>query len=331
MKDDSKRSLLQPRGLARRPVINRRATTFLVCLLIATAFWFLNALSKEYPSSLRLPVVYTNLPADQVVANRLPDSLDLELRASGFNLLRWSFVKPGDPILVDLGSARRSKSGDYHYLAFNRQLEKISQQMIRGVKVLRMQPDTLWFSYAPRTVVRVPVRPRLEVHCKPGYRSGDSMRVTPAEVEVSGPTELVQKISYVETETMRYYDVDNTVVATLRLQPPAEFRKLSFSPGAVSVEAPVYRFTEARKEIPVTVEQVPPGLRLQLFSNKVTVIYNVPLEKAESVDESMFRAVIDYRKIETGAASAKVQLVRQPSFASNVRVEPAEVGFLIRK
>lgn len=333
MKETSAGSLLQPRGgkNGRGRVVNRKLATFFLCILFATAFWFINALSKEYPTTLRLPVDYLNLPTDRIVSNRLPDTLDFEVKASGFNLLRWSISKPSDPVSVDMALARRPKGTDYLYFAFGREIEKISRQMIKGVKVVRVIPDTIWFSYAPRAVAKVPVRARVQVTCKAGYRTGDSVRVTPAEVEVSGPAELIQKITFVETEARLFQDADKTVSATLRLQPTPEFRRLSFSPAQVSIEAPVYRFTEARKEIPISVDHLPPGVRLQLLKEKVTVIYNVPIGKTDSVDVSMFRAVIDYRRIEPGATTAHIQVVRAPVFVSNIRLDPEKVEFLIRK
>ncbi|TND08467.1 MAG: hypothetical protein FD123_2263 [Bacteroidetes bacterium] len=332
MREVTNRSFLQPgpgNTSQRRPVVSRRFMTFLLCLGLSTILWFFNALSKDYPLTLRLSASYVNLPADRKTSNRLPDSLDIEVMASGFKMLGWSVNKHTDPVRIDLNTARRPKGSDYMYIAFQRDLERIGRQFSKGVKVVRIQPDTIWFSFAPRAAKTIPVRANLDIKCKPGYRISDSIKITPATVEVTGQGELVQKITFVETDMKRFTEVDKNIKAVVRLQPSPEFRQLSFSPATVTVEIPVYRFTEASAEVPVTVEHVPDGVRLQLLRKKVKITYNVPLEQADSVDASMFRAVIDYRKAEKGGSPAKVQITRKPVFISNIRVEPEKVEFVI--
>lgn len=332
MKQNYNRSFLQPSPGAegpRRPVVSRRVMTFLVCLVFSAILWLLNALSKDYPLTLRLPANYVNLPSDRKTSNRLPDTLDIELSASGFNLLGWTFFKPSHPVSIDLKSAKQPKGSDYMYIAFTRDLDRISRQFAKGVKVVRVQPDTIWFSFAPRAQKTIPVRARLDIKCKPGYRVADSVVVIPSSVEVTGQADQVQKISFAETEVKKFTEVDEGFEAVVRVQPSAGFRQLTLSPAVVTVKVQVQQFTESSVEIPVSVEHLPDDVRLQLLRKKVKIIFNVPLEKADSVDASMFRATVDYRKADRKNSSIRVNVSRKPVFVSNVRVQPEKVEYVI--
>ena len=58
----------------RRP--DKRVIIYLVCVGIATVFWLLNMLGKNYTADLDLPVRYGNLPENQVLINKLPPEAD---------------------------------------------------------------------------------------------------------------------------------------------------------------------------------------------------------------------------------------------------------------
>jgi hypothetical protein len=62
---------------------------FIVCLLTAVAMWLFLALNKEYNHHAR---VYFSLqiPDNRILSDSLPPTMELEVRGSGWNLLRLS-------------------------------------------------------------------------------------------------------------------------------------------------------------------------------------------------------------------------------------------------
>src|ERR1043165_1817825 len=69
--------------------LNRRVVSFLFCVLLSLFFWLLMALSKDYKISASFPVDYVNFPEDKLIANHLPETIDLQLHSSGFNLMMY--------------------------------------------------------------------------------------------------------------------------------------------------------------------------------------------------------------------------------------------------
>ena len=100
---------------------NRRVVVFLVCLIIATSLWFLNALGKEYTSEVSYPVKYINPPANQFLADNTPVKLDLKIYGQGFTLLRFKLLS-FSPIILDIAEItknQKSNTGAYKVLSKN--------------------------------------------------------------------------------------------------------------------------------------------------------------------------------------------------------------------
>ena len=67
------------------------------------------SLSKEYTISVKFPVIYTNLPADKLIVNQLPEIIDIEIGASGFNLLIYKMKQHKETIILDINDARSTQ------------------------------------------------------------------------------------------------------------------------------------------------------------------------------------------------------------------------------
>jgi hypothetical protein len=61
------------------------------------------------------------------------------------------------------------------------------------------------------------------------------------------------------------------------------------------------------------------------------VKYNVAFDNYEKINSSMFRAIVDYKKIEPGSNKLKVQLVKYPQEIKAVKINPEKVEYIIKK
>lgn len=306
-----------------------RVSAFLVCLLLAGGFWFIHALSQPYEELVKVKVEYINLPAERMMPKDLPDSVTAKVQASGFSLLTlWS--SGADPIQLDLSRARSIGGGEYA-LVTNWKQYVVRSGVGKEIKVVRLLPDTVVISFEGKAEKQVPVRPRATINCAPMYRIGDSIAVTPAYVTISGPEALLERISSVETEAKVYDDVMANIDEDVKLVLPEGVTQVSVQPSVVKLHASVGKYTEGRFTIPVNTINVPPNVDLKTFPDKVDVIFQVPVEDFAAVKPEMFRAVADYRKVQSGSQSLEVEVVRAPIVIRQLKVEPARVDFIIRK
>jgi hypothetical protein len=318
---DSGRSFIVP---------NRRVSTFLGCLVLAAGFWFLNMLTKSYTTTMRVPIRYEHPPGDRLIAVELPDSAEAEIRANGFTLLAFRLWRQPGAITLDLREARSIKGTADYVLAVNRQNESSARQLGRGLRLLRLRPDTIVLSYSGKITKRVPIRPKVLVTCAPSFRLGDSILTNPAFVDITGAEAILQKIEFVETESRTYQDLDHDVQEKVAILRSTDLEQVDINPAQVLLRIPVGRYTEGKMSVPVELINVPTDVVLRTFPDKVDVLFQVPVEAFNNIRPEMFRIVIDYTKIGT-EKTARLELMRQPIQVRNIRIVPEQVEYIIRK
>ena len=311
--------------------LNRRVITFLFCVAISVFFWLLMTLSRQYTITVNFPVNYINLPFDKVVSNRLPESIDIQIESSGFNLLWYKIKHQREVISIDLKDVVPLAVKNHYYLLSNSRIDKITAQFSNEIKIVRVIPDTVFLNFNKKTSKRVPVKPSVTINFQNQFQQKDSIILTPAFVDISGAADIVDKINSVETMPVTLKNVTTSVSVELSLKKTPLMKYVDLSQPTVMATLNVTRYTEANIELPIEVENLPLGLGLKTFPDKVSVKYNVAFTNYEKINSSQFRAVVDYKKIETGNNKLKVLLVTSPSEIKAVKLNPEKVEFIIKK
>ncbi len=310
---------------------NRKATVFTVCLLIAAFFWVITTLSMQFSASLKFPVKYVNLPKDKVISNNLPDSLEIDLRGSGFDIIRNRLKQHIDAVILDASSYKPHKGSDYYYITTNTKHENISRQIGAEFKIINIIPDTIFLNFSRKVSKVVPVTAKVNLTFQKEYQLSDSIVIFPKEIRISGSPALVDKVTSLRTENINLALLDKSVKLRKALLVNAELKQLEFSVDSVSIKIPVAKFTEGLAEIPLELTNIPPGTSLKIFPDKIKVTYLVAFDSFEKIRPEMFRAVVDYSKLEAGSSKIRVELVKSPKNVRAVSWSPESVEYIIRK
>jgi YbbR domain-containing protein len=310
--------------------LNKRVATFLCCVFISVLFWLLMTLSKEYVIMVNYPVNYVNAPADKVVANNLPTTMSLEVKSKGFFLLAYKFTDP-QTVHIDLNESKRLAEKNHYYLLTNSQVNKITRQFSSRVIIQRVIPDTIYLNYNKKIKKRVPVRANLKIDIDPRYQASDSLRLTPAFVEVSGAADVISKIDHVETLPLSIKNVDKPQTVILNLKNDSGKGEVEMSVSKIKAFVNVKKFTEATIDLPIEAINLPSGYTLKSFPDKVTVKYNVAFDNYEKINAQQFRAVIDYKKAEPGSNKLRINLEKYPIDIRSVKMNPEKVEYILKK
>lgn len=311
--------------------INGRVVTFMICLIISVFFWLLMTLSKEYPMTVRFPVSYKNLPQDKVVSNNLPETVDIEIKAKGFNLLAYRFRKTHDTVDIDMKDARALNSRNVYYLLSNSRTDKIRAQFNNEIHVVKINPDTIFINFNKKVNKIVPVKYKLSLLFNKQYNLIDSVTIEPKFITVSAEAEVINKIDTVETLPITVKNLSKKIVVKLPLVKEQEFKHVEFSHAYVNATINVTKYTEASLELPVEVDNLPPGYSFKAFPDKVMVKFNVAFKNYEKINALNFRAVVDFKKIDQESNKLKVQLVKIPDGIRNVKLVTEKVEYIISK
>jgi YbbR domain-containing protein len=311
--------------------LNRRVITFLICLLISVFFWSLMTLAKEYSITVRFPVDYVNLPTDKVVSNNLPETVDIEIRAKGFNLLAYKFRQRHETIAIDINDAKPLNNKNVYFLLSNSRTDKITSQFSNDIHVLRINPDTMFINFNKKVSKLVPVKCNLSLLFNKQYNLTDSISIEPQYITVAAEAEVINKIDFVETQPVTLQNISSSKTIKLPVIKAPDFKHVEFSNMFVKATINVTKYTETSLDLPVEIENLPPGYTFKAFPDKVGVKFNVAFKNYEKITPSDFRAVVDYKKIDQESNKLKVQLVKLPAGIRNVKLVTEKVEYIISK
>ncbi|MCX6297238.1 MAG: CdaR family protein [Bacteroidetes bacterium] len=311
--------------------LNRRVITFMFCLLISIFIWLLMSLSKEYSISVSFPVKYINLPNDKLITNHLPENISVEIKATGFNLLDYKLRQNRNTLLIDIKNASPISVRNNYYVDCNDQLDVITGQLTNAIKVVSVNPDTIFISYNKKISKLVPVKTNISMDFDEQYQLTDSILINPRFIYVFGTSEALEKISFVETVPIKLKKISGTIDLKLELNRPIANKQIEYSQNTIQARVNVTKYTEALMELPIEVENLPLGLNLKTFPDKITVKYQVAFDDYGKISSSDFKLVVDYSKIDPGSNKLKVQLVKSPAKVRVIKFSNEKVEFIIRK
>ena len=323
-------------GMTRRPrrkkiTMNRRVLVYFFFLLLSVLFWFLTAMNKDYPTTISYPVRYIKFPEKKVLVNDIPDRLELSVNAGGYTLLKYKLRSYIDPIIFDVETFSPNRVlGDPStmYIKTNSAKEDITTQLA-DIEIVSISPDTLFFQFADKMSKKVPVEPDFEISFEKQYMQVGPYLVEPDSVTISGPEVIIDTIKVVKTEPVIMSDVNRSFDMELKMQPQ---NKVEFDPLEVWIQVPIEKFTEASLKVQIEVINMPDSLLLRPFPPAVTVNCQIGLSAYETLNEHLFRAVIDYAEVGNMLGNKlQVQIIKMPVYIQSVNFTPKSVEYIVER
>jgi len=308
---------------------DRRIIVFLICLVIATALWFLNALGKNYSATITYPVKYINAPKNQFLADITPVKINIEADGQGFTLLRHKLLS-FSPITLDVMEITKnleSKSGTYSVLSKNL-IGNIAEQLNNDIKITSITPEILEIVLDSLISKTVPVELDINVDFVPQFNLKSAIATNPEKVKITGPTFVLDKISAVKTKVNIINKLEASIRQEIDLIHPG---KTTISPGKVTLIIEVEKYTEKELKIPIEIKNKPDKVRIKLFPSEAKVLFTVGLSRFENIKPSDFGASVDYNSIVNDVNNLNITLYKIPEFIQGVRFSPEVVEFLIER
>ncbi|NOZ46540.1 MAG: hypothetical protein GXO79_07125 [Chlorobi bacterium] len=317
-----------------RQKIDRKVIIFLFFLCISTFFWLLNALSKEYITNIHYPVRYSNFPKNKVLVGDLPVKLDIRVKAFGFTLLKYKIKPSLAPINLDLRSTTFYQSSNLHktanyYILTRYERDKIDKQLSSEIQVIEISPDTIHFQFVNVIQKKIPVKANLNVAYEKQFMQNGKIIIEPDSIIIKGPQTILDTINYFKTKNEKFVNVSDTITENVEL---LTIKNVKTSKSKVKIIWPVEKFTETTIFIPIEISNLPDTLNMTIFPKKLKVSFLVALSNYEKVKEFMFKAFVDYSKInESLNDKLKIELIKYPDFISSIKQYPLNVEYIIEK
>jgi hypothetical protein len=304
----------------------KRFGVIILCVVCAVAAWLFLALNKKYPYSVQTEILYKDEPQGKAFKALQPDTADLKIEGTGWQLLFARLrIKPPS-VTVSL-----QRLNNRSYVLFSEQLDQINGQLGTSQKVISVTPDTLYFDFSRRTNKRVPIKLISKLTFAPQYGIAKAITLTPSYVNISGPHEELEKIHIWHTDSLKIEDIKGSVDTRVNVLKNA-INNISIYPNTVGVKIPVDEFTEKTIEVPLSVLNNKEYHDVKLYPKKVTITLLVALSNYQNANEERVKAAVDlneWKVLKHNKLSVKA--TQLPEFSKLVSIEPRSVDFIIEK
>ena len=304
---------------------SKKLNVFVLFFIISLTILILSKLSQNYQGTLVFKVKPTNIKETQVILNDSSNQLSITLDTYGFKWLRYAVSKPivevdleSDVILKDSILIWTEKKG----------FSNISKQFGKDIKVININPDSLVFRYDINQVKKVPVKADLDVSFLQGFNTLDSIKVTPDSIKLIGPASLLKKINFIKTKHKTFSDLKANVDKPIQLVVDSISDEVKVESNMVQFHLEVSKFTEGVVTLPVTIVNVPEGIKINYFPKQITVKYATTINDFNSISEEDFKVECDYANSKNKSYLIP-KIVASPKNVKNIRLQEQQIEFII--
>jgi len=310
---------------------NQALIMFLICLLISTIIWFLNALGKTYTATFSHQVEYVDIPKNKFILNDPPEALSLTVSAHGFTLFRYKISRPFSPVKLNVsGLVRESAKTSQGLYLISTQLLKpaLSSQLSSGIQLIEIKPEVFSLVLDSLGVREVPVASRVRFEFKPSYGLTSEVEFKPETVTVTGPRQNVEKTDTVYTVPRIFKNQSISLTSKIALEIP---NNVIVDPPEVTMVARVDQFTEKSLKVPVWVDNQPDNLKVRLFPYEVEVTFPIGVSDYQLIRPEDFSLYVAWEDIHQNLPELKVLVKKLPPGLKSVEIIPEKVEYLIEK
>ena len=303
---------------------SREFFVFLFFLLVAFIFWYLTTMTGEYEMEYSPKLRLKNVPKELMVIEPLPERIDVVLKDRGDKLVEYKARGKFKELVIDYGQYPNVAGRTAIY---GKELPKlIEAQLSSSTQVVSLSLDTLQFYVAPSRGVKVPVRVKGRVEAD-GQHGIHRISVVPDSVTVYAPSSYTDSLKAVYTPEVHYVGLTDSVSETLTL---GARRGVKYVPAEVQLHVAVSPYVSKSVDVPISGYLFPYGVSLKTFPSNAKVTFRISLEDYSMVTEKDFELQIHYTQIQDNPSGKVIpRLVTQSDKVYNVKVEPAEVDYLL--
>lgn len=303
---------------------------FFVFLMISTSIWFFNALRNEYTYEYSFSIKLINVPDELLLISPQVQKLNVKVEGVGYSLIRQVISNRMSPISYDVSKLHSSAKTQKSYLLSSDHYDKILSQLLVGVDLLKISPDTLFVQIEPKIKKQFPVKLNGELHLQKQYIQSDKIMFEPESVWVAGRQTVIDTMNFVYTTYQKFVDVNDTVKKNITLE---KYKSLEFSKEKVAITIPVEAFTEKSLTIPIELLDINDSLRIKFFPPDIKVTFRTALSKIDKINHKDFEASIDEQIFmnDEMPKRLKVRLKYDSPDIKRLNFSPIYVDYLIER
>jgi len=303
---------------------------FLICIVIAAIFWLLIKLSDIYTVENVFNLTYNNEPSGMRVTNLVDSTLNMNITARGFAILKLNLFNDMENLDIDLNNYSIESRGDNKYAIYTQELtNKLARIVGISENNIQFSKAIVSFEMEKSSEKLIPIIPDYSISFFSQYDLYENIIPSPSTVLVYGPWSILDTIQSIFTDKVVLENVMSNQILKIELKNPNP-NFLRLDDNEVSINIKVEKFTES--EILVPINQSGLQYKIKTFPSQVKVYFRVAqkdFNKVRSHQFNIFPALNNLDILQVN--KLPLELSKQPDFVRNIRIVPSYVEFLIIK
>ncbi|MBT5750391.1 MAG: YbbR-like domain-containing protein, partial [Flavobacteriales bacterium] len=190
---------------------NKKLSTYAFFLFISFSFWFVSMLSKQHETSLKVPLIYSNLPADKLVADPVSNFVEVRVKAPGFSILFYNLFNFSKLSLdIDKANTKPNKDGSEVFWIMNAKRESVVEIISTSMELLDISPARLVIPFSDRTKKKVAIKLNQSISLKSEMWFANPIILIPDSVMIYGEKQQLDTIDFIDTEELLLTEVSES-------------------------------------------------------------------------------------------------------------------------
>jgi len=310
---------------------SKRFSIYLICVIIAGLIWLLIKFSSEYNTQFPIAIELVNPPEGNWMILENNTELVAEIYGFGFDLFSYKLFG-FEKVSIDLSEFEVNDANDPAFIYISEAFlsNTVNRSMRGNEKVISIFPGKLKVELSKAITKKVPIKLNVKVYPANGFKIKGVPRLEPNNLDFFGPSSILSKIEYVNTETDTIKDIKLAHRSKIKLELDSIEKYLV---GHVEdyLVVDVDELTSGSIEIKIDSDVDSDAMEIRVLPSKVKIYYQVGLSDFQKVSDKMFEAKIELPESGDLPEKLKVILSNEPDFIEVKRIEPLFVEYLIIK
>ena len=285
--------------------------------------WFFAKFSKDYQEEIKMKIELVDIPRSVIISSASDLFLNLNLKATGFQFLYYYFLDN----TIQMSFQNAIFKNNTGYIEIASEFNRLQDQLLGNTQILSFFPNKIEINFQPEFSKKVPILiPKFNLDV--GYAI-TKVNLIPDSLIVTGREKVLEDINHIDLN----YSNESPIKSNFFEKIPIKLtdKELNYDFTEVNVEILVDLFSEKTINVPIMVLNSPKNIVLKLFPSQVELIFSSSINNLKNIKPSDFKVGFNYDSIDKEKNIAEIKLLKSPLSAVNVRLNPEDVFFLIRK
>ncbi len=297
-----------------------------LCLIVATTFWFFNALNKsDYTTRINYPFQISFDDSLYVPIKPLPQEIVIEVTGGGWDLLRKSFGFEMNPLVVPI-----SNPSDTKYIlgsSLNLDLsERLGEAKLNFVLI-----DTIMLNIERISTRKLKmVVDTLRLSIAENFKVNNPILIEPDSIEVTGPLSYVNALPDELMLDISEKNISEKLITEVSVGSLGS-SLYQLSPPAVVVTIELIEFAVFDQEVKLTLLNFPENPAIFPRRSFVKLTYRVPKDSFPYALIFPWEVGLDYSRLNQTDSSLRPYLIAYPGFAREIEIDPIEIEIIFEK